>query len=122
MATGRGRRAGLFAGAALLLAGLAASTLPARAAPTCIVNRSGQALLLVVDDLAGGRISRTTAGSVPLCLEIPAGQGKALVGVFTGAAALEGCSRLSAPGRIETLEAFAAFDNCRWQNPPPGGH
>lgn len=104
---------------ALIPALLAAG--PVMAGETCIANRAGVPLLLVVDDLAGGRITATRAGAEPLCLDIPAGQDKSLVGVFADEAALEGCSRLSAPGRTEVLEAFSAFDNCRWRQPPPGG-
>ena len=92
-----------------------------RAGETCITNRTGAPLLLVVDDLAGGRILETRAGAEPLCLDIPAGREKSLVGAFADENAVEGCSRLSAPGRSEVLEAFAAFDNCRWRHAPPGG-
>lgn len=106
---------------ALPLVLVLAPAAPARAEPGCIVNRTGTPLLLVVDDLDGRRVSRVVAGREPLCLDIPPGRGgKTLVGVFADETAIEGCSRLSAPGRTEILGAFAAFDNCRWLSETPG--
>ncbi len=89
-------------------------------APVCIENDTREALFLVVDDLAGHRQGRVVTSGNRLCLEVPEDQARAMVGVFSDQDAVEGCSRLSRPGQIERLIAFAEFDNCRWAPTPRG--
>ncbi len=94
----------------LVLAGF-----PAASAPICVFNQSGQALVLVVDDLDTQRISQVADNGGQLCMKAESSAQKALVGVFADVDALEGCSRLTRPGQLETLLEFTEFDNCRWQ-------
>lgn len=98
----------------ILTGALLAGTVPASGAPVCVVNRAGQDLLLMVDDLSGQRLVRLVSSGEDLCLPAAEGIEKAMVGVFASEDALEGCSRLTRPGQAETLLEFAEFDNCRW--------
>ncbi len=99
----------------VLLAGvLVLGATPALAAPVCVLNRTGQTLLMVVDDLAGQRLAKPVAGGARLCLLAPKTARKAVVGVFADDSTEEGCSRLAHPGQPETLLDFAEFDNCKW--------
>jgi len=104
-----------------ILAGvLSLGAFQAIGAPVCIDNQSGETLLLVVDDLAGHRITQTTDTGVALCLEASDTLTKTSVGVFASADAEEGCSRLTRPGQRETLIEFTEFDNCKWTPTPRG--
>ena len=87
---------------------------PAAGAPACIENHTDESLFLVVDDLQGQRVSRMTAAGGVLCLDVDEGAARILVGVFAGADALEGCSRLSRPGQTERVVKFSESDNCAW--------
>ena len=115
MTRGAHRRAVTWAGALAMGAAVAAGAMAG--APVCIENHAGQALLLVVDP-GSGRLARVVGDGGRLCAAAPDGATRATVGVFADADALEGCSRLTRPGQVERLLAFAEFDNCRWAPTP----
>ncbi|NOX40215.1 MAG: hypothetical protein GXP05_06790 [Alphaproteobacteria bacterium] len=98
----------------ILTGALLAGTVPASGAPVCVVNFTDQDLLLMVDDLAGQRRVRLVTSGEELCLSASDAVNKAVVGVFASEDAIEGCSRLTRPGQVETLLDFMEFDNCRW--------
>jgi len=104
--------------AAILVIIIFAAGAPLLAAPLCILNQSGQTLLLVVDDLAQNRVAQTTVDGSKLCLEVAGSVNKAMVGVFADSDAQEGCSRLSKPPQTETLTDFVEFDRCTWLDTP----
>ncbi len=100
--------------AAILILMLSAAGAPLFATPVCILNQSGQTLLLVVDDLSENRVAETTPSGDKLCLEVAGSINKAMVGVFANSDAEEGCSRLAKPAQTETLTDFVEFDRCTW--------
>jgi len=99
---------------AILVIMLFAASGPLFAAPVCVLNQSGQTLLLVVDDLGQNRVARSTPSGDKLCLDVAQSISKAMVGVYADSDAQEGCSRLAKPSQTETLTDFVEFDRCTW--------
>jgi hypothetical protein len=87
----------------------------------CVRNATSEPFLFAAQAPGGARLLATLAPGEMLCSTgsgkgagTGTGTGRGVVSVYAGADVLEGCSRLVAPGRIETLLRYADFDRCAW--------
>lgn len=81
----------------------------------CVRNATSEPFLFAAQAPGGARLLATLAPGELLCSTgTGTGTGRGVVSVYEGADVLEGCSRLVAPGRIETLLRYADFDRCAW--------
>jgi len=84
----------------------------------CIQNGSAESLLFVVNVAKIYRKLQLLAPQESLCTpEFDTSPG-GFVSVFTSQQALEGCSRLTAPGSVQILLEYHDFDRCLWQTSP----
>ena len=83
------------------------------AAVVCVQNGTGAPQFFAAETNDGTRVARTLPPAETLCSP---GTGGGVVSVFESAEAVEGCSRLVADGRTETLLQYASFDRCRWSS------
>jgi hypothetical protein len=90
------------------------AAVPAAAGETCVKNASQEHRLFAVE-AEGDRISRWLKAGETLCLRTTREPGRrAVVSVFEHTEVIEGCSRLSATGELETLIRYVDFDRCAW--------
>ena len=91
--------------------------LPALAAETgvCVINGTEDSYFFVAEAKDGARNTATLAPGGSLCSASATEQG-GVVSVFETDEHLEGCSRLVAAGKNETLLQYADFDRCRWSS------
>ncbi|WP_084863698.1 hypothetical protein [Salibaculum halophilum] len=85
----------------------------AAADQVCVGNRTDEPFLFAAQAPGGTRVVETLRPGEVLCSE-GTGSGRGVVSVYEGADALEGCSRLVAPGRTEALLRYVDFDRCAW--------
>ncbi len=84
----------------------------------CVTNQSTETYFFAADNgdgSASGRITATLAPGEKLC-NIAVSAKASFVSVFENVDALEGCSRLIAPGLSEGLIRYADFDRCEWSS------
>lgn len=106
-----GRRLAALASVVALMASAAG------AAEVCVTNGSEHAYLFAAEAGPGTRVTEVLAPGTMLCAgPAPAALDRGVVSVFPEPDALEGCSRLVAPGDGETLLRYAAFDRCLWSS------
>ncbi|MFC3119330.1 hypothetical protein [Jhaorihella thermophila] len=81
----------------------------------CILNATSRPLLLVAEAPDGTRAAAEVAPGKALCSRAkrPA-TGNGMVGAFTDIDEIEGCSRLTRPGRTQVLVEYHDFDRCIW--------
>ena len=85
----------------------------AAADEVCVANRTAETFLFAAQAPDGTRVVQTLGPGEVLCSD-GSGPGRGVVSVYEGADALEGCSRLVAPGRTEALLRYVDFDRCAW--------
>ncbi|WP_412507000.1 hypothetical protein [Roseovarius sp. SYSU LYC5161] len=79
----------------------------------CVGNGTDERFLFAAQAPGGVRVLHLLAPGEVLCSDgTEAGRG--VVSVYETADALEGCSRLVAPGRTEALLRYVDFDRCAW--------
>ena len=85
----------------------------AAADQVCVGNRTAEPFLFAAQAPGGPRVLQMLRPGEVLCSD-GAGPGRGVVSVYEEADALEGCSRLVAPGRTEALLRYVDFDRCAW--------
>ena len=81
----------------------------------CIQNESDQMLVFSAEAKSGAQMIAMLGNGEILCAPSPVANDTGTVGVFETEDSIEGCSRNAAAGKTEILEAFSAFDNCKWR-------
>ncbi len=81
----------------------------------CLRNQTADTLFIVVDSDSPERLAMDIPSGDSLCSDETETPQSGFVGVFHSAESIEGCSRLSGPGQIETLLSYADFDRCAWE-------
>ena len=80
-------------------------------AGVCVTNGSEHDYLFAAEANGADRITAPLAPGETLCAD---GDEGGVVSVFESEEALEGCSRIVAPGEADTLIAYSEFDRCAW--------